>query len=68
VPALLFLSLVMIAAYRWPVRSLERRSPDELGTPLAARWLALGATAGTALFGVVYAILWRHWRRSIATP
>jgi hypothetical protein len=48
----LFLSAVMIAAYRWLVRSLERRSPDELGTPLAARWLAVGATAGAALFGV----------------
>lgn len=53
-----FLSAVMIAAYRWLVRSLERRSPDELGTPLAARWLALGVTAGAGLFGVVYAILW----------
>lgn len=53
-----FLSAVMIAAYRWLVRSLERRSPDELGTPMAARWLALGATAGAGLFGVVYAILW----------
>jgi hypothetical protein len=42
----LLLSAVMIAAYRWLVRSLERRSPDELGTPMAARWLALGATVG----------------------
>jgi hypothetical protein len=53
----LLLSAVMIVAYRWLVRSLERRSPDELGTPMAARWLALGATAGAGLLGVVYAIL-----------
>jgi hypothetical protein len=34
----LLLSAVMIAAYRWLVRSVERRRPDELGTPMAARY------------------------------
>jgi membrane protease YdiL (CAAX protease family) len=47
----------MIVAYRWLVRSVERRRPDELGIPRAAGWLALGATAGAGLFGVVYVLL-----------
>lgn len=53
----LFLSAVMIAAYRALVRALEQRAPHELGTAQAARGLALGAMAGAALFVSVYAIL-----------
>src|ERR1700730_17114017 len=61
----LLLSAVMITAYRWLVRSVERRRPEGLGPPMAARWLALGATAGAGLFGVVYALLWVPKHRSL---
>jgi hypothetical protein len=54
----LFLSVAMIAAYRWLVRGLERRTADELQAAKAARGLAQGAVAGAALFALVYAILW----------
>ena len=54
----LLLAAVMIAAYRWLVRILERRAPDELQRVGAGRALALGALAGVALFLLVYALLW----------
>ena len=54
----LFLSVAMIAAYRWLVRGLERRTADELQASNAARGLAQGVVAGAALFALVYAILW----------
>lgn len=54
----LFLSVVMIAAYRGLVRFSERRSPDELGRRQAARGLAVGVAAGFGLFAAVCAILW----------
>lgn len=54
----LLLSVAMIAAYRWLVRGLERRTADELQASNAARGLAQGVVAGAALFVLVYAILW----------
>ena len=54
----LLLAAVMIGAYRWLVRILERRAADELQRAGAGRALTLGALAGVALFVLVYAILW----------
>jgi membrane protease YdiL (CAAX protease family) len=55
--AALALSVVMIAAYRFLVRVLERRKADELQRAGAARALAAGVLLGAALFVLVYAIL-----------
>jgi uncharacterized protein len=54
----LVLSAVMVAAYRWLVRTVERRVPDELGKTSALSGLGKGAAVGAALFIVVYAVLW----------
>jgi membrane protease YdiL (CAAX protease family) len=54
----LVLAAVMVAAYRWLVRIVERRVVDELGKSSALTGLATGATAGAGLFVAVYAILW----------
>jgi len=54
----LLLAAVMIGAYRWLVRALERRSPDELGPAKAARRLAFGMVTGATLFALVCMILW----------
>jgi len=56
--AALILSVVMIAAYRFLVRVLERRTADELKTSGAVRALAPGVLVGAGLFALVYAILW----------
>jgi len=56
--AALLLSGAMIAVYRWLVRSLERRSADELGSVGAARGLAVGTAAGALLFALVCLLLW----------
>ena len=56
--AALLLSVLMIAAYRWLVHTLERRAADELSSAMAARRLVLGVVAGAALFVAVYGILW----------
>jgi membrane protease YdiL (CAAX protease family) len=54
----LLLSVVMIAAYRFLVRVLERRTADELKSSGAVRALAPGVLVGAGLFALVYAILW----------
>jgi hypothetical protein len=54
----LILSVLMIAAYRFLVRVLERRRADELKSSGAARALAPGVLIGVGLFALVYAILW----------
>ena len=55
----MLLSVAMIAAYRYLVHVLERRSADELQLRAsAARGLAGGVAAGAALFMLVCLILW----------
>ena len=55
----LLLSVAMIAAYRYLVHVLERRTAVELQLRAsAARGLAGGVAAGAALFMLVYLILW----------
>src|SRR5215472_12739308 len=54
----LLLSVVMIAAYRFLVRVLERRTADELQSSGAVRALAPGVLLGAGLFALAYAILW----------
>jgi len=54
----LILSIVMIAAYRFLVRVLERRTANELESSAAVRALAAGALIGVGLFALVYLILW----------
>ncbi|HYX73191.1 MAG TPA: CPBP family intramembrane glutamic endopeptidase [Steroidobacteraceae bacterium] len=56
--AALMLSLAMIAAYRSLIELLEQRTAQELRGAGAARELAAGVLAGTALFAFVYLILW----------
>ena len=56
--AALVLSAVMIAAYRFLVRILERRTVTELQSSGAVRALAPGVLVGAGLFTLVYAILW----------
>jgi membrane protease YdiL (CAAX protease family) len=56
--AALFLAAAMIAAYRWLVRTLERRGADELGRVGAGPGLAFGVAAGVGLFGLIYLTLW----------
>jgi membrane protease YdiL (CAAX protease family) len=58
VAAALVLSAVMVAAYRWLVSVLERRSADELGLDGAGRGLAIGIAAGMGLFGLVCLVIW----------
>ena len=54
----LVLSVVMIAAYRFLVRVLERRTADELKSSGAVRALGPGVLVGAGLLALVYAILW----------
>jgi CAAX protease family protein len=55
----MLLAVAMIAAYRYLVRVLERRTADELQLRAsAARGLAGGVAAGAVLFMLVYLILW----------
>jgi membrane protease YdiL (CAAX protease family) len=56
--AALILSVAMIAAYRFLVSVLERRTADELKSSGAVRALAPGVLAGAGLFALVYAVLW----------
>jgi membrane protease YdiL (CAAX protease family) len=56
--AALILAVVMIAAYRFLVSVLERRTADELESSGAVRALAPGVLAGAGLFALVYAVLW----------
>jgi membrane protease YdiL (CAAX protease family) len=55
--AALLLSAAMIAAYRFLVRILERRSADELRSSGAVRALVPGVLVGAGLFALVDAIL-----------
>jgi membrane protease YdiL (CAAX protease family) len=56
--AALILSVVMIAAYRFLVSVLERRTAHELKSSGAVRALAPGVLVGAGLFALVYAVLW----------
>ena len=56
--AALILAVVMIAAYRFLVRILERRTADELESSGAVRALVPGVLVGAGLFALVYAVLW----------
>jgi len=55
--AALLLSVLMIAAYRWLVHTLEKRAADELSSAEAARRLVQGVVVGAALFVAVYGVL-----------
>jgi uncharacterized protein len=52
------LAAIMVVAYRWLVRIVERRVPDELGKASALSGLATGTLVGAGLFIAVYAVLW----------
>jgi uncharacterized protein len=55
----LLVCALMIAAYRWAVRRLERRRAEEIAWAGSLRLLIPGALLGAALFALVYAILWQ---------
>jgi len=57
------LAAIMVAAYRWLVRRVERRVPDELGKTSVFVPLVTGTAAGAALFVAVYVVLW--WKGAI---